>query len=129
MPGHGVDQDTEQTQRSLGIRMSSSNPPPLLLHSRVGAVCEGALSPSLHPAHGQEEGHWAGGQPRKVWEMTMPFSLNREDLLLSDFWSLALGGYQMAKTEGGECGRRAGMWAKKGVQSIFGDSFLHRTGF
>lgn len=47
------------------------------------------------------------GRPEEGWGMTMPFSFNRKDLLLSDFWSLALGGYQMAEAGGGRCGRRA----------------------
>lgn len=51
--------------------------------------------------------------------MTMLFFLNREDLLISDFWSLALGGYHLAVARGSGVGGGLNV-AKKGTQPTFG---------
>lgn len=59
--------------------------------------------------------------------MTTPFFLNREDLLISDFWSSALGGYHLAQAGGGQGGSRAWMWAKQGIQLSLDDVLLHRV--
>lgn len=51
------------------------------------------------------------------------FFSNREDLIVSDFWSSVLGEYHVAKAEGGGDGRMG----KKGIPPSFDDILLHRA--